>query len=122
MWWAISEALPTHANLVKRKVLNDATCQICGLEVESTLHALWSCPKLNAVWACHFGQLRDDAKECSTFRELFQVCLEKGPLTDLFAMVSSHVWLRRNKLRLGKPVADLRLLNSLASKALLEFQ
>nr|POF01688.1 putative ribonuclease h protein [Quercus suber] len=47
MWRAISEALPTHVNLVKRKVLNDATCQLCGLKVESTLHALWSCPNLN---------------------------------------------------------------------------
>lgn len=32
MWRAISDALPTQVNLVKRKVLTDATCQLCGLE------------------------------------------------------------------------------------------
>ena len=31
LWRAISDALPTRLNLVKRKVLNDATCQLCGL-------------------------------------------------------------------------------------------
>lgn len=108
--------------MVRRKVLIDATCQLCGLDLESTLHALWSYPKLNVVWALYFGSLRDDAKECSTFRDLFQVCLEKGHPTDLLAMLSSHVWLKRNKLRLGETVADLRLMNSLARDALLEFK
>ena len=122
MWRAVFEALPTCVNLMKQKVLTDRTCQLCGLDLESTFHALWSYPKLNAVWALHFGPLRDDANECSTFQDLFQVFLEKGHPTDLLAMVSSHVWLKRNKLKLGEMVADLRLLNSSVSEALLEFQ
>ncbi|KAL0008925.1 hypothetical protein SO802_010427 [Lithocarpus litseifolius] len=49
LWRANSNALPTRVNLVKRKVLSDPTCQACGAEQESTLHALWSCPKLKEV-------------------------------------------------------------------------
>lgn len=50
------------------------------------------------------------------------MCMEKGHPFDMLAMLTSHVWLRRNKLRLGETVAELRLLNSLARDALLEFQ
>ena len=122
MWRAISNALPTRVNLVKRKVLTDATYQLCGLEQESTLHAFWSCLKLNGVRDVQFNSLRDEAKKCVTFMEVFQMCMEKGHPFDMLAMLTSHVWLRRNKLRLGETVADLRLLNSLARDALLEFQ
>nr|POF12450.1 chlorophyll a-b binding protein 2.1, chloroplastic [Quercus suber] len=83
----------------------------------SPLPTLLSRSPWKSLW-----KLRDDAKECSTFRELFQVCLEKGFPTNLFAMVSSHIWLKRKKLRLGELMASLRMLNSLASEDLLEFQ
>ena len=40
LWHACSEALPTRCNLLWRKVLDDSTCPRCGIESESTLHAL----------------------------------------------------------------------------------
>ena len=40
MWHANLDALPTRVNLVKRKVLTNPTCQVYGVEQESTLHAL----------------------------------------------------------------------------------
>ena len=54
--------------------------------------------------------------------EVFHLCLVNGHPADLFAMLTSQIWHRRNKLRLGEAVADLRLLDSLARNALLEFQ
>ena len=70
----------------------------------------------------HFLSLRDEAKECVTFLEVLQMCMENAHPSDLFAMIASQVWLRRNKLRMGETVADLRLLNSLAREVLMEFQ
>ena len=122
LWHAISDAFPTWLNLVKRKVLTEATCQLCGLDQKSTLHALWSCQKLIGVWDMHFSSLRDGANECVTFLEVFKLCMENTLPSDLFATLASQIWLRRNKLRMGETVADLRLLNSLASEELLEFQ
>ncbi|XP_050241307.1 uncharacterized protein LOC126690228 [Quercus robur] len=118
---AASDALPSRVNLMKRKVLSDATCQVCGSEPESSLHALWMCSKLDMVWDAHFGPLRNDAKDCSNFLEVIQVCMEKGHPTDLVAMTTSLIWTRRNKLRLGESVPDLRLLHSMARDALQEF-
>ncbi|XP_030940020.1 uncharacterized protein LOC115964934 [Quercus lobata] len=122
MWRAISDALPTRLNLVRRKILNDANCQLCGLVQESSMHALWSCPNLLGVWEPHFRGLRADAIGCVSFMEVFHLCLENGHPADLFTMLSSQIWHRRNKLRLGEAVANLHLLGSLARNALLEFQ
>ena len=84
LWRANSDALPTRVNLVKRKVLTDPTCQACGADQESTLHALWSCPKLKEVWAVHFSLLTSETSECSSFLDVFRMCLEKShPLTCL---------------------------------------
>ena len=121
LWRATSDALPSRVNLMKRKVFSDATCQVCGSEPETSLHALWQCPKLALVWAVHFGTLRNDAKDCSNFLEVIQVCMEKGHPTDLVAMITSQIWIRRNKLRIGESVPDLRLLYSMARDALQEF-
>ena len=122
LWRAFLNALPTRLNLVKRKVLTEATCQLCGLDQESTLHALWSCPKLVGVWDMHFSSLKGVAIDCVSFLEVFKLCMENALPSDLFAMVASQIWHRRNKLRMGETMADLRLLNSLASELLLEFQ
>ena len=122
LWRAISNALPTRANLVKRKVLTDPNCQACGEALESPLHALWSCPKLNSVWSVHFNLLRSEARDSSSFLDVFRLCLENSHLSDLFAMIAYLLWLRRNKMRVGEAVADLKLINSMAQDALIEFQ
>ena len=50
------------------------------------------------------------------------MCLEKSHPSELFAMITYQIWFKRNKLRLGEAVADLKLINSMARKALQEFQ
>ena len=37
-------------------------------------------------------------------------------------MIADQIWLRRNKLRVGEKVSDLKLINSMARDALHEFQ
>ena len=121
LWRAASDALPTRVNLMKRKVLTEASCQLCGSMSESSLHALWLCPKLGSVWDTHLGPLRNDAKDCESLLEIIQTSMEKGHPTDLVAMIMSLIWNRRNKLRLGESVPDLRLLHSMAREALQDF-
>ncbi|XP_050259682.1 uncharacterized protein LOC126704699 [Quercus robur] len=47
--------------------------------------------------------------------------MEKGHPTDLVAMTTSLIWNRRNRLRLGESVLDLRLLYYMARDALQKF-
>nr|POF06166.1 wd repeat domain-containing protein 83 [Quercus suber] len=65
---------------------------------------------------------QSEASECSTFLEVFRMCMEKSHPTDLFAMLAYQIWFKRNKLRMGEEVADLKLINSMAIDALQEFQ
>ena len=122
LWRATKDALPTRANLMRRKVLMDSTCQGCETEPKSTLHALWSCLKLKEVWAVHFESLKIRTHVCLSFLDVFITCLEQPHNTALFAMLIDQIWYRRNKLRLGEEAADLKLLNSRARAALHEFQ
>ena len=105
-----------------RKVLTNPTCQVCEIEPESTFHALWYCPKLKEVWVVHFDSLKINTHECLSFLDVFITCLEQPHNTDLYAMLVDQIWFRRNKLRLGEEVADLKLLNSRARDAFHEFQ
>jgi hypothetical protein len=43
LWRACHDILPTRENLHKRKIIEEPSCPVCGLEVESRLHILWSC-------------------------------------------------------------------------------
>lgn len=44
MWRACHNLLSIKDNLRKRGTVSDFLCSICGLEIESTHHILWSCP------------------------------------------------------------------------------
>ncbi|XP_042939551.1 uncharacterized protein LOC122274591 [Carya illinoinensis] len=48
---ACSEALPTCANLTRRKILEDSLCPICKREPETSGRALWGCSAARDVWS-----------------------------------------------------------------------
>ena len=50
MWRACRNSLPTKENLVHRTVIECPTCDRCKHVLESALHAMWSCRKLDVVW------------------------------------------------------------------------
>lgn len=50
MWRAVSGFLSTFTNLARRGINYAARCQLCGVEEETILHALWTCPLVIQVW------------------------------------------------------------------------
>ena len=50
-WRACHNALPTSQNLMKRGVLEVATCELCTLFSEDCVHALWECGVAQDIWA-----------------------------------------------------------------------
>ena len=101
MWRVGTNSIPTRANLVKRQVLNDALCQECKLHSKDTMHALWSCPKLNDAWKVHFNQLQAATVHSVSFLEIIDSASLEKTSFDLFAMMVSAIWIRRNKVRVG---------------------
>ena len=51
VWRACHNSLPTKENLVHHTIITSSTCDQCFKASESPLHAIWLCPKLDAVWA-----------------------------------------------------------------------
>jgi hypothetical protein len=47
------ESVPTKENFLKKGIVTDSLCPICGLERENVEHILWSYPSTRDVWgAC----------------------------------------------------------------------
>ena len=50
MWRVCKEAIPAKCNLLRRKILTKDKCEQCGVESETTAHALWECTTLDVIW------------------------------------------------------------------------
>ncbi|XP_042939496.1 uncharacterized protein LOC122274526 [Carya illinoinensis] len=98
IWKAILNCLPTRQNLCKRKVLYDPLCGICGLEVETVNHVLWSCGAAADVWADSESPVQKWAKTEGNFMETWIRLSEKmgtGEL-ELVATIMRNIGSRRN--------------------------
>nr|POE78573.1 putative ribonuclease h protein [Quercus suber] len=122
VWRVGLDSLPSRANLKKRKFVSDDLCRDCKLKSETILHGLWSCSALSPVWTPKFAWLLEKTKTCMSMLDIIQCCQDHGDSTDLFAMIISHLWTRRNKLRVGECVVPLEKIVGLATDSLLEFQ
>jgi len=121
LWRAGSDTLPSKNNLLRRKIITDDLCLGCKLKSETIFQAIWSYPALAPVWSSKFAWLMKLTKECSSLLEIFHCCQIHSDCFDLFAMVASQLWMRRNKLRVGDYVASLAKIFGLATDCLLEF-
>nr|POF12444.1 putative ribonuclease h protein [Quercus suber] len=102
VWRAGLNLLPSRANLKKRKIVSDDLCRDCKLKSETILHALWSCSALSPVWTPKFSWFLEKTKTCMSMLDIIQCCQDHGDNADLFAMIISHLWTRRNKLGVGE--------------------
>ena len=70
LWRACSDALPTKSNLVKRRILEEDTCQFCAKEHETISHALWEGELLHQVWNTKFNWVDRSQVSRGSFSEL----------------------------------------------------
>ena len=70
----------------------------------------------------HFSKPLTEIGTCSSFFEILERALEEKSSFDLFAMMISEVWQRRNKVRVGETALPLNQIPPKAYGALQEFQ
>ena len=68
-WKACIKALPIRSNLKRRKIIEDATCQLCSTGIKSTAHALHQCQLLKEMWSKQLSRVRS-ARTYEDFREM----------------------------------------------------
>lgn len=96
LWSACNDSFPTRVNLVRCKILQDNTCPNCNLELETTTHALWSCPKLDTVWLPQFAKLKKATSSLLAFIEIVHLAQHDPSCVEVFANIISLLWKRRN--------------------------
>ncbi|KAB2633992.1 hypothetical protein D8674_036634 [Pyrus ussuriensis x Pyrus communis] len=50
-WRLYMDIIPSRANLVKRQIISDSSCVLCGCENEIGVHILRDCPCAACVWS-----------------------------------------------------------------------
>ena len=96
VWRSGKDAILVKANLKRRKMLNEDTCDHCGQEAESVFHAIWECSKLNtmcdAIPEFSFRQVRSFAD----IKELILYVSNVSNKVELMVVIMWNIWFRRN--------------------------
>ena len=120
VWKACRDALPSKANLVRRKVIEDATCDLCHECQEDVLHA-YKCPKLMEFWKENPKWQTNYIHKCKSFFDIMEFLIVENRDPALFSMTAWVLWNRRNNLCLGKPIVVLSQVLKEAKERLQEF-
>lgn len=99
LWRACKNSLPSKSNLVRRKMIQDHTCDRCLGPSESVIHALWSCLAIDFVWeetACWDFRETEAFQNCS---DLVAWIFRHDKQPELFSMIAWSIWTQRNQIR-----------------------
>ena len=107
IWRACTNTFPIKTSLLKRKILMDAICPLCSKELESVVHALWSCKVIQVVWKKYFGWLNNGAASGCSFIDLLDKVKSQLHLLCPFAITAWKIWIRRNKFCVGDSVIPI---------------
>ena len=130
VWRACKNSIPVKTNLVRRKVLNEDSCDHCHLSCEDTLHALWNCPCLSPIWDSDFMWTFRHNSEFNSFGDLIKFIIEEGKNLEMFVVIVWTIWSRRNLLctsdkpfpSLKSSLMQLQLMQILYTLSLLLYQ
>ena len=88
IWRACRNAIPTKQALVRRTIITDPICERCREAVEDPLHALWSCAKMDIVWADQNLWDFRNSVGFSDFKHLVSWLVEEDKQLALFAFTA----------------------------------
>lgn len=121
LWRACCDFLPSKVNLVRRKILQVATCPNCNLEPETITHALWLCQMLDSLWLPQFAKLKEATSPLTSFIELLHLAFKDPSCIEVFANTVSLIWMRRNRAAFGDVGSSLEKIPDQARALVQEF-
>jgi ribonuclease HI len=123
LWRACKDILPTRANLHRRKIVEDASCPICGREEETTSHILWQCPSAMDVWGQRGVAVQKMPSENMRFTQVVEKVFDRGNMEEFqqFVGLARRIWKRRNDVVHGKAFVHPDILAKGALLAVEEF-
>jgi hypothetical protein len=93
LWRVCNDILPTKGKLWKRHIVENPLCPLCGIEFESSTHAIWLCEVAKEVWSECPARIQKCASGDIDFLTLLSNLCARLSLDDLefFAMVAQQV-------------------------------
>ncbi|XP_042983177.1 uncharacterized protein LOC122312594 [Carya illinoinensis] len=100
IWKACQDALPTLANLYKRKIVERMECPICKLTPETGIHVLWNCKAAKDVWGQGCIKVKKMAGNKTSFNEIWRQMIKYLKEEELAeALITARlIRFRRNNL------------------------
>lgn len=83
IWRSCKNTLPTRRNLVKKKVVANDICELCRMEPEDGIHALWCCIAARTFWACCSSKLRKSSQGYFDIQNLTVDMMDKLDASEL---------------------------------------
>jgi hypothetical protein len=71
LWRVCNDILPTKEKLWKRRIVDNPFCPLCGIEVESSIHAVWLCGAAKSVWSECSPRIHKCVSDATDFLALF---------------------------------------------------
>lgn len=122
LWRACRNSLPTKTNLVCRTIIANDICDRCHGAVETVVHALWECPKIDVVWNdAALWDFRFTSKFVD-FKNLVAWIISHQKNSEMFAMLAWAIWNQHNNVRRQEPSCSLHLLAQTSKDLLQEFK
>ncbi|XP_042962496.1 uncharacterized protein LOC122296768 [Carya illinoinensis] len=105
IWRACSEALPTLANLKRRRVVEDNLCFICKQAPETSGHSLWNCVASQDVLNQSCRKVQKMSYQSNLFFDVWSQLVEALDTRELeeVAVILRGIWSRRNDILHGRP-------------------
>ena len=92
-WRACRDVIPTKANLVRRKVLQDDQCEECHLQAETSNHLFWTCKRARELWECSKLVLPFTPDQSCSFKDmLWCLLVEMESSPEMIAKVVTYAW------------------------------
>jgi ribonuclease HI len=124
LWKACSNILPTKQNLEKRRVVDNDGCNLCNGEIESVVHALWTCPAAQDVWGICDMRIQKSQSLGRDFQSVFADLAERCSMEEIemCAVIARAIWTRRNAVVHGEAFEHPNVLLRKARESLRQFQ
>ena len=113
--------MPAKQALMRCTIIGNSICDRCRAEVEDPFHALWTCTKLDTVWAEQALWEFRNSVSVADFKDLVSWIIAEGKQLDLFAVTAWSVWNQRNKARVQASIIDLHQIVAATRISLDEF-
>lgn len=95
-WLLTRQRIQCRSNLHKRRVVDDATCELCGQEDETANHIVFGCPFAREFWAA-LGFSISDAADVSHLDQLSRPGhVPAEHYSTLLLLFCWQLWKRRN--------------------------